>query len=341
MRFGWTDRTGQILVLISLVMASTGSGCIPDRPDRASEHGVVAKNGEAGTTPSLFHPGLITTGLNERDASMTPDGSEFYFSIWSGSFGTIVMSRLLDGAWSKPEIVPFSGKHNDLEPFVTPDGQHLYFASARPADPDSTSDDFNIWVADRVGDSWSDPRLVAEPVNSSGNEYYPSLTTDGTIYFTSERAGGVGGEDIWRVSPTASGFGTVEALGEGVNTERDEFNAYVAPDGSYLIFSSWGREDGFGGGDLYVSYADTAGGFGPAINLGSTVNSSSLDYSPYVTPDREQLIFSSRRSEVRPRSTPWSYDELHAALSAPGNGAGDLYRVDASILDSLRLASSD
>jgi Tol biopolymer transport system component len=324
-------------MLAVLLVASLLAGCTQHQGDRRPDLAASGTDRAVSAIPMPFQPGVITTALNERDAAMTPDGSEFYFSIWSGSFGTIAMSRHVGSEWTRPEVVAFSGEYSDLEPFITQDGQQFYFASARPIGPGAETDDFNIWVADRAGNAWTEPRLVEDPVYSTGNEYYPSVTAAGILYFTSKREGSVGGEDIWRVAPTDSGFGIAEPVMGGVNTERDEFNAFVAPDESYLLFSSWGREDGFGGGDLYVSFADDSGTFGPALNLGSTINSSSLDYSPYVSPDGVHLFFSSRRANLHSTSDRWVYDELRAALSAPGNGAGDIFRVDASVLDSLRL----
>jgi hypothetical protein len=189
---------------------------------------------------------------------------------------------------------------------------------------------------DRVGRSWGEPHPVEAPLAFQSNEYYPSVTAGGELYFTSKRDDGVGGEDIWRVSPEGDGYGSPQPVPGGVNTERDEFNAFVAPDGSYLIFSSWGREDGYGGGDLYISFRENAGEFGEAVNMGPRINSSSLDYSPYVSPDASTFFYSSRRTLLERPSQPWTYENLRTALAAPGNGLGDILRVDASVIDSLR-----
>ena len=288
----------------------------------------------------LLVPG-INTGMNERDATMSPDGSELYFTVWSGTFGTIMMAQSDGDGWTSPRVAPFSGVYNDLEPSISPDGRRLFFASSRPTGRDSTSGDYNIWVVQRAGDTWSQPEPVDEISVAGANEYYPSVTAGGDIYFTAKRDDGSGGEDIWRASPEGEGYGKPELVPGGVNSERDEFNAFVAPDASYIIFSSWGREDGLGGGDLYVSFLEPSREFGDAINMGPAINSPSLDYSPYVSPDGSTLFFSSRRSFVESPADGWTYARLHEALRSPGNGLGDILRVEATVLDSLRAVHAD
>jgi hypothetical protein len=97
-----------------------------------------------------------------------------------------------------------------------------------------------------------------------------------------------------------------------------------------------GRTDGRGDGDLYVSRA-VNGVWTPAKNLGSPINTPALEISPYVTPDRRYFFFSSSRPIPARPSTPRSYEQLLAVLRAPGNGLGDLYRLE---LDALLKGSS-
>lgn len=293
-----------------------------------------------GQTPpasvEMFVPGLISTDLGERDASFHPNGEEFYFTLWTGRFGVIMLSRRNNGRWGRPETASFSGHHNDLEPFVTPDGSRLYFASTRPVHPEGEPADFNLWYVERVDDGWTRPEPVKD-VNTEADEYYPSVDRAGTLYWTAAYEASLGGEDIWFAMAADSGFSARANAGPGVNTERDEFNATISPDGSWLAFGSFGREDGFGGGDLYISFKQPDGTFGPALNMGSGINSSHLDFCPALTPDGRGFLFSSRRTNLKPVSEEMrTYDSLSETLRRPGNGRSDIYWVRTGLIDELR-----
>ncbi|MDX1740418.1 MAG: hypothetical protein R3178_03955, partial [Rhodothermales bacterium] len=212
-------------VLIIGALFST-SGCRGTQEDERS-HADPAVDRPGTRTAVIFAPGTISTGLNERDATMSSDGAEFYFTLWAGGFGTIMVSEREANGWTKPRVASFSGLHSDLEPFVVPDGSRLVFASTRPTVRDSSGTDYNIWFVERMQQDWGPPKLVTELADEEGNEYYPSESADGVLYFTAKRTGGTGGEDIWRAIPNADGYGRIEPVPGGINTGRDEFNAFV------------------------------------------------------------------------------------------------------------------
>jgi hypothetical protein len=88
-----------------------------------------------------------------------------------------------------------------------------------------------------------------------------------------------------------------------------------------------GRRDSLGAGDLYLSRF-VGDSWTPAKNLGPPINTPALEISPYVTPDRRYFFFSSSRQIRATTQAPRNYDELLAGLRGPGNGLGDLYRLD-------------
>ena len=93
-----------------------------------------------GDEPQVFAPGFVSTGMAERDFAMTPDLDEIYYTSVLGAwfnFSGIVVTRQVDGAWSRPEVADFSGRYKDLEPAISPDGQQFFFVSTRPL-PNST-----------------------------------------------------------------------------------------------------------------------------------------------------------------------------------------------------------
>ena len=127
--------------------------------------------------PTLFAPGVISTGEYESHAAFSPDGGTIYFLKNTADFGhwTIVSSQLRNGSWTAPEVVPFSGRYSDADPFVTPDGSKLYFISTRPVDG-KPKEDLDIWIVERKGDGWGEPRNLGAPINSPGAEWFPTLS---------------------------------------------------------------------------------------------------------------------------------------------------------------------
>jgi hypothetical protein len=286
--------------------------------------------------PALFAPGEISTGDFESHPAFTPDGTTLFFVKSNLAFTswTIVVSRHDGGRWRKPEVAPFSGQFNDADPFITPDGKRLYFISDRPRAAGDTREDMDIWYVDRTSAGWGTPVNVGEPVNSPASEWFPTLAADGTLYFGSGRDGGKGQTDLYRAPATGGGFGPPENLGDAINSKGDEYEPLISPDQTLLIFMATGRQGGLGAGDLYFSRR-VDGAWTPARNLGRPINSPALEISPYVTPDRRYFFFSSARAVPQSPSVPRTYDQLTAWLRGPGNGQGDLYRMDLEAVMSL------
>ncbi len=283
--------------------------------------------------PKVFGEGLISTGDMELNAAFTPDGKTLYFTkrtpapqLWF-----ILASRFQAGKWSVPEMAEFSGQYSDFDPFVTPDGQHLFFCSIRPVDGQRKTD-FDIWVVDKTATGWSAPRQLEAPINTQAQEYYPSVAANGTLYFSSNREGGKGRGDIYRARWAEGKYSAPENLGEQINTQFFEGDPYIAPDESYLIFVSYGRPDGAGDGDLYISF-QRAGAWTKAVNLGAPFNSSALDFCPIVSPDGKYFFFTSERSfTATPLTTRLNYEQLMKQIRSVHNGLGDIYQVDIGVL---------
>src|SRR3569833_2867853 len=283
-----------------------------------------------GDVPQIFARGLLTDGLGNRDFTISPKGDEIYFTVQHLRFASfIVRISKAKGVWGKPEMAPFSGVYRDLEAAFSPDGNTLFFASDRPLKDGDKPKDFDIWKVTRGADGkWGQPVNLGLKVNSSKNEYYPSITKSGNLYFTVEASYGKGGEDIVVCKPTADGYSAPESLSEAINTKAGELNAFVDPDEHFIIFSSEGRVDSKGSGDLYMSKKDKAGNWLPARQLPSPINSSALDYCPYVTADKKYLVFTSNRLRQE-----WytdkavTYNEMKSLVTEPGNGLDDIYWV--------------
>ncbi len=260
--------------------------------------------------PEVFAPGSIPTGEYETHPQFSPDGLTLYFLKSDGRFNfwTIVFSRFEGGRWTRPEVAPFSGRYSDADPFITPDGTKLYFISNRPID-NKPKEDLDIWVVEKTATGWGEPRNLGAPVNSAGNEWFPTLAADGTLYFGSDRPGGKGRTDLYRARLVDGRYAEPENLGDAVNSPQDEFEPLILPDGRTLIFMA-ARSGGQGQGDLWTSTLRD-GGWTPARNLGPPINTPSTEIGPRLSPDGKYLFFASTRGFTdQPLEKRLTYDEL-------------------------------
>ena len=231
----------------------------------------------------------------------------------------------------KPEVASFSGMYKDLEPFLSPNGLQLFFASNRVNNKSKAiKKDIDIWYVERVSlqSKWSAPKNVGPIINTKANEYYPSVTSKGDLFFTAAYKDAKGKEDIY-VSRYVNGLYTKPvSLGTGVNSKKYEFNAYVAPDESFIMFTSYGRKDDLGGGDLYISYKDKNNKWTAAEHLGKNINSNKIDYCPFVDFKTNTFYFTSDRNLLsKSFSSRKNIKELKHALKIAPNGLGRIYKV--------------
>jgi hypothetical protein len=82
---------------------------------------------------------------------------------------------------------------------------------------------------EKAGNGWGPPQNVGAPVNSPGQEWYPTIAQDGTMYFGSDREGGKGRTDIYRSRLVDGKYTEPENLGDAINTQFEEFEPYISP----------------------------------------------------------------------------------------------------------------
>lgn len=285
----------------------------------------------AASAPERFLEGLVSTGADDAHVAFTPDGTTLYFVRSTPDFAhwTVLESRRVEGKWSRPEVAPWSGEWDDADVFVTRDGRKLFFVSRRPVSGDAPRPDTEIWVMERDGQRWGPARHVAE-LSSPGDEWFPTSTDDGTLYFGSERPGGKGKSDLWRARWLGDRFGPPENLGDAINGPDQEIEPLISPDGKTLVFAAKGRAGGEGQYDLFVTY-QCEGRWTPPQPLGAGVNSAGWDFGPRYSPDGRYLYFTSNRSDVV-RGRRLDAAALARLLESPGNGLRDVYRVPVSAL---------
>lgn len=281
------------------------------------------------TVPELMG---FNDGSNNRDITISPDGNTLLTTVLSAKnkLGVILILKKSGNQWSDAKIAPFSGTYPDIEPMFSPDGKRVWFASRRPLESIPEAEiqdalnplpvkDWDIWYVEINNGVFGKAVNPGSPLNTVNNEFYPSITRKGNLYFTSDREGGFGKEDLYRLTTRNQ----VENLGALVNTEDYEFNAFVDPDEAFIIYTALGRKDSLGRGDLYLHFTDKSGKFGNPLHLDSGINSPQLDYCPFV--HNGNLYFTSERFLGIKKIE--NITQLRQRLNRPGNGLGDIYRL--------------
>jgi len=247
----------------------------------------------------------------------------------------ICVSYKRNGKWTDPEVASFSGHYMDADPFVARDGKSLYFMSNRPLkEGDPVKDDTDIWKTSLTATGWSKPIRMDAPVNSELDEYYPTIADNGNIYFGSTRKGGLGGSDIWRCKFENGKYLPAENLGEAINTPGNDYEAFIAPDESFLIYNS--TSNGLARLDFYISY-NKNGAWTKAVKLPEPLNSDGIEWSPKVTRDKKWFYFGSTRN--RWADTPAkaeNMEQFNKRLQSAGNSLADIYTVDFAEIEKLR-----
>jgi Tol biopolymer transport system component len=286
-------------------------------------------------TPRVFAPGIVSDGFANRDMAISPDGNDLFYTIqwYFGLYSVILHAQKIKGSWTKPDTAWFSGKFNDMEPAFSPDGSKLFFSSNRPLKTSDSVKDYDIWYLQKRGNVWEGPFNLGTAINSDKDEFYPSLTRSGNLYFT--RNNEDAGDDIFISEFREGKYTSPQPLPEAVNTKGDDFNAFIDPDEKYIIFSSEKRKDDLGRGDLYYAlYKD--GVWQPAVHFENGINSPALDYSPYVSPDHRYFFFSSKRRVIKfPFPVSKSATEIRKELNSYGNGFEDIYIMNFKALKEL------
>src|SRR5690606_30667553 len=160
--------------------------------------------------------------------------------------------------------------YNEGAQCISPDGRFLFFTGCNRPDGMGRCD---IYVSEKEGDNWSKPINLGSPINTGGWESQPSLSADGrTLYFVSDRSGGLGSYDIWMSTLDENArWQKPVNLGSTINTPFDEQSPFIHPDNETLYFSSNGWP-GMGNKDLFISRRDSLGNWSLPQNLGYPIN---------------------------------------------------------------------
>ncbi len=240
-----------------------------------------------GETPMVFAPGVVSTRENNEHWAPTfsPDGNEvFWFanrrpgpsnSEWLELSWTM---RREDGRWTKPQASPFDGMFA-----YSSDGRRGYFAS---------EDD--MWVVEKQGAHWGIPQCLNITVRFPELKplYMPSVTNAGTLYFIGTIPGTQSDVGIYRAEWIEDQYAQPELLPSCINRPGSmNWAPFIAPDESYLLFSSGrpGSLDRYG--DLYISLHLADGSWADPVSLGAPINTNRQEVFPGLSPDGKYFFF--------------------------------------------------
>ena len=195
---------------------------------------------------------------------------------------------------------PVNTQDSDGSPHISPDGLSLYFQSGRPGG----SGGADLWVSNRVisDDNWGTPVNLGSIVNSSADDWAPSISPNGLeLFFTSKRSGGPGGfSDIWLTTRATLEDNWVEPepLGPNINTSNFEGHPSISSNGLELYFCAWttNTRPGSGSSDIwFTSRSSLSDPWAEPVNLGTPVNSSAFEGEQDISADGLCLLFSGDR----------------------------------------------
>ncbi|MEN5208331.1 TolB-like protein [Stenotrophomonas terrae] len=255
--------------------------------------------------------GIVSTGADEMRATLSTDGQRI---IWAstrpgGAGGwDLWQAQLQDKRWTAPQPLALNSSADELDPFLSSDGQWLYFASNRKGGHGGL-DLFRAAVA--ADGSLAAPQNLGPAINTRQDERSPALADDGRLLFASNRGGGSGGWDLWQARASGDGFAAVTGLA-GISTPADEVDASWLGGGRGVIVA---RTNAQGGTQLWLSQCRQGQWAEPRL-LDLSFNSADSD-------TRGALIDANKPGEL----------VVSGKARAPRAGGMDLYRMKAPVVD--------
>ncbi|TND08484.1 MAG: outer membrane protein/peptidoglycan-associated (lipo)protein [Bacteroidetes bacterium] len=207
--------------------------------------------------------------------------------------------RQPNGQFNKGTMLdePFNRNPNEGGPTLSIDNRHLVFTITKPSKEGQNTD---LYTTDFVDGGWTAIRPLGDKVNDPVYwDSQPSMSSDGkTLYFVSDRPGGLGGTDIYVTKKQADGsWGTPVNAGEPINTTGNERSPFIHSDSETLYLSSDGHP-GVGGLDIFYARKDDKGKWKEPVNIGIPINTEEDDLGFFVSTDGNLGYFSSRSPNI-------------------------------------------
>ena len=266
-----------------------------------------------GDVPEIFAPGIISTEGSEGCSGWGKDMEFFIFQRWINREPRLYITHRSDNVWSEPVQIKPADKYRVGDFTITPDGARIVFASKIFIKKIGVEGEgANIWIVNINKNGLFIPIPIGSPVNTKYHESYPCLSSNNNMYYFSRKPGGFGVSDMYLSEFRNGKYQKPINLGININTNYHEWDGYIAPDESYMIYCST-KPEGLGEDDLYISYRLNGGGWSKSIHMGNKINSAGSENRAYLSPDGKYLFYAGTK-----------------------NGNRDIYWVDAKIINDLK-----
>lgn len=264
---------------------------------RAQRQLLTCAYGEkAVQNPLIIHPEELSDTVNQfilqYFPTLTADGETLLFTaLKPENDEDLFITTYKNGHWTNPVSISehINTADNEGTGTLSADGRTLVFTACNRRNGYGSCD---LYISHKVGTEWEKPKNLGMVINSPYWESQPALSSDGnTLYFISDRAGGVGGRDVWYSTLQTNGeWTTAKNLDKTINTPFDEASPFLHANGHTLFFASEGHQ-GLGGYDLF--FADsTANGWQTPRNLGYPINTSDNQVALVITADGQYGYYS-------------------------------------------------
>ncbi len=305
-------KTGKcVAVIFSIVIAGAVSAQQQDFP---LLEGPYLGQTPPGMTAEVFAPGVISTPAIEASLTFSYDHRFMVFRRGFRDDTEIFLSENKTGKWTEPVRAPFFVKEYGFGDFTfSPNEPVLYFTSRRPLEPGQAStESSNLWKVEYDNGKWLAPTSISDVLITPLHESYPSVSNDKTLYFFRRFDDENRNYEMMFSEFENGAYSAPIRMGKEINTQWEEWDPSVAPDGSFLVFCSK-KPSGFGQDDLYVSFRTANGGWTDAVNLGDGINSEGSENRPFITSDGKYLFF-----------------------NRGSDGGRDVYWIDAAVIEQFR-----
>ena len=325
---------------------TVSSACLAQRAEYVFPEITGAYLGQTapGLNPELFAPGLVSTGLAERDLAVSSDGNAIYWGLFMGDMGSFIECRRDNNRWQEPEVISFGrdADHTVFEPCLSPDGRQLWFLSTLPTEGEKDYRGWgnqNIFFSERKDDgSWSAPQDPGAAINTADAEYFPSMTSEGVLYFT-RNTRRTRDTEIFRTRQVEGHWQSAERLPDVLNGDKALYNCSIAPDESYLLacVGARGQYQKNGRSQYYVFFRKADDTWSEGVRLFSDTPFSEVDaVSISLSPDGRYIFFAAGLKSALACRDRLTFREIQALAQQPQNGQNDIYWVSAEMLETLR-----